>query len=717
MPDARASAAAGASSSSPLTTRLSTGFLSSRAYEQAGNLPDLFLALSPRPSVRVDRRARGGGWLHSYHSRPLPASPPAAPWAVHLADNEGRFRWVVFDLDAGRGEVGPDLATLLRWLEDAGLTYVVAASGPGGGRHVWLAAVEPLDALVVASLGRAAARRLPTLDYGLLCNPATGAARPVGAPHRDGGRSRLLHPETERHAAAHLDPAACGNSAEAFTRLLLAVGGPEDPGPVRLPASRTPGAEVVEDREGPRLAGTPRTVLDEETLALLVQPPSADRVSETLAALLVRLALRRWTWPMVERLLGERRHRRGGLLHACTRAGRDGRRRLTEPETVAKLARQWARCVRYAARLPATTGVAEDGRESGRDADAVTAMVERVQAAADAVPKRWASAAGPADRAALDLMCLLGLQAGTSVLDCDVRRAALATGHGRSTMHRALVRLVWDGWLKACSSEGPAGTWELLDPSAEQGGTQVTPPPAASARGRWAERLEVRLAAVRADLFAYGRPGLGRCGGLGHHAGRVYQPLVEFRERPLSLAELCERTGYTAATVARHLARMRDLMAATRAVLTVHHECPRCRAVPGERCTVYGRRVARRHGDVQHGSRKALARARADEVFYRGRRGALTAAARALGAHGRAAARARRYAVEIELYHWWRKEEVWMRAPKAGVGVGPRVHHGQRELLVSTLPQRPWRRYPRMAGGRADHQAARSRIEARIAFV
>lgn len=70
----------------------------------------------------------------------------------------------------------------------------------------------------------------------------------------------------------------------------------------------------------------------------------------------------------------------------------------------------------------------------------IVALVEQLQQAADACPERWGTEAGPADRAALDLFCLLALRSGSTVLNLDARRAALATGYGRSTMHRAFGR-------------------------------------------------------------------------------------------------------------------------------------------------------------------------------------------------------------------------------------------------------------------------------------
>lgn len=586
---------------------------------------------------------------------------------------------------------------------------------------MWVTAETPLEATLVSAIAEAAKKRVPTLDKGMLNNPATGAARPIGAPHREGGTSQLHAPLDERRAAALLTPATCNNPADAFVRLLMILDAIPAVPDVRVRRVRKDTTvRVLDDELGPRLPGTVNPTVDEETYRLLTRRPADDKVSEVLAAVLTRLALRRWTWPMVERLLAERRHREGGLLHACTRIRR-GTLRAVLPDVQArqKLARQWARCVAYAATLP----LPEDALEWTENIADVVALVEQLQAAADACPERWATESGPADRAALDLRCLLALRAGTAVLALDCRRAALATGHGRSTMHRAQDRLALDGWLARRESDGPAGTHELLPVTAShpgfasvaRGGTQGTPPPVGEKRTRLIATLQERLSAGQHDVFAYGRGTENHAGGLGHHAGRVYQQLAEHVDRALSLTELCQRTGYRPRTVAKYLARMRDLLIATRAVMTVHHECPTCQAAPGERCRTAAGAVLRRRGADQHTSRQALAAERSSTPYYRPRPGSLVAAAKALGCFGVTASRARGYAVEIELYRWWRQEEEWMCAPKAGIRTGVQTHHEQTALVLTTLARQPRRRYPRSADGRGDHTAARARIERRIA--
>src|SRR4051812_36158236 len=66
------------------------------------------------------------------------------------------------------------------------------ASGPGGGRHVWIGLVEAVPAPLVARLADALAARLPSLDTAPLRTPRTGCLRPPGAPHRLTGAASIL---------------------------------------------------------------------------------------------------------------------------------------------------------------------------------------------------------------------------------------------------------------------------------------------------------------------------------------------------------------------------------------------------------------------------------------------------------------------------------------------------------------------------------------------
>src|SRR3954471_15226085 len=134
------------------------------------------------------------GAARNAYRREIPGAgpPPHRPYAVYLADAAGGYRLLGLDLDSGRGPVGEDLAELRSLLDRAGLPHLVCASGPGGGRHVWIGLAEAVPAPEVARLADALAARLPSLDTGPLRNPATGCLRPPGAPHRLTGAARIL---------------------------------------------------------------------------------------------------------------------------------------------------------------------------------------------------------------------------------------------------------------------------------------------------------------------------------------------------------------------------------------------------------------------------------------------------------------------------------------------------------------------------------------------
>ena len=145
----------------------------------------LTAAISPRRMVRAAAGDTTGGVLNSYpHVHPTTGRLPTTPWAVCLADAQGRFRLLCFDLDAKPDprQVDHDGAELTRLLDDQQLPHVVCQSGPSGGVHVWLAVRDGVDAELVAVLTRLLTHRLPTLDPSPLLNPATGCVRPPEPP-------------------------------------------------------------------------------------------------------------------------------------------------------------------------------------------------------------------------------------------------------------------------------------------------------------------------------------------------------------------------------------------------------------------------------------------------------------------------------------------------------------------------------------------------------
>src|SRR3954469_9170058 len=150
-------------------------------------------ARTGRGRVRVaDRDAAGAAWNAYRGESPVDGPPPGRPYAVYLADADGDYWLLGCDLDSGRGPVRADLTELRTLLDRAGLPQLVGASGPGGGRHVWIGLAEAVPAPLVVRLADALAARLPSLDTAPLRNPRTGCLRPPGAPHRLTGAASIL---------------------------------------------------------------------------------------------------------------------------------------------------------------------------------------------------------------------------------------------------------------------------------------------------------------------------------------------------------------------------------------------------------------------------------------------------------------------------------------------------------------------------------------------
>lgn len=81
--------------------------------------------LSPRPHVRVATVDAYGQPLNQYTRQQLVDEQPDAPWATYLADANGLYRLICFDLDAktpaGRNQAAVDADHLTQLLTDQGL--------------------------------------------------------------------------------------------------------------------------------------------------------------------------------------------------------------------------------------------------------------------------------------------------------------------------------------------------------------------------------------------------------------------------------------------------------------------------------------------------------------------------------------------------------------------------------------------------------------------
>ena len=615
-------------------------------------------AISPRPSVRVAVADATGTVLNQYGShRRLKASAPELPWAVYLADSDRRYRLLAFDLDAKTPDGAPaaarDAHTIADILQDAGLSPVTCASGPSGGRHVWAALAEGVDADTVATLARLTRHLCPSLDLAPLTNPATGCVRPPGTPHRAGGESTVLSGDLNALLSPTSTAAQVNDLVEHLaTRIdASAPAGPLDAGrPLPL------------DEHGhPYLPG-PRRELPAASAQALQEDAASGNASAVLWRILIGAASARWHHADVAALVNS-----PGMEHVRTERVSTGSATTRVPHTpqqsAALLARQWAKAATHVATTPRQIG--EDPTFDAR-ADAIATHVRDLQSRADSATGRWAHGPGPTDRRVLDVLSTLALQALTTDLEADIRRLGLLAGIGRETARTALHRLATDGWItKIRDAEGSrAATWKLhptmvIHSSAHQGRSQADPRPAGAGA---AERLTLlaylttRLRDCTHDLFTPGP-------GLGHLAGNLY---ARTEQGPRTLTELSTDLGIPPERTTALLARMTDLG------LLLHSP------------TGWRRPLQDRRSPI----------------------------AKHLEVDGRLSRRAANYRLERQLWAWWQAETKWMQAPRR---TAPSRRPGPGQLvLVPELATNVFGAHPRRPDGQADYRHARQILESGI---
>ena len=609
-------------------------------------------SISPRASVRVAVVDAYGQVANEYVShRRVTEAEPDRPWAVYLAGPDRRFRLLCFDLDAKTAGTAAaadrDAQVLTALMGDVGLPAVVCRSGPGGGRHVWTALAESVDAETVATLARLARHLCPTLDLAPLSNAATGCVRPPGAPHRAGGHSTVLSGDL----GTLTTPTGTAAQVRALvSRLAQLV---DDAEPAHDLDPRTP--LPVDEHARLYLPG-PRRELPAVSAAALREDAASGDASAVLWRVLIGAAAARWRHADVAALVDTA----PGLEHVRTERDRGQRQHRGRREAAAVLRRQWDKAVRY---------VAGSVRQIGDDptfdprAGAIAAHVRAVQTRADAAGGRWTRGGGPADRRVLDVLCVLALQAVSAAVEADTRRLALLAGIGRETARTALLRLSEDGWItQAQPAAGIRAAHWTIDPTAvvhssitiERSQADPRAVGAGSAeRSALLASLTARSAAATHDLFTRGPA-------LGHRAGNTY---ARTTTEPQELDYLARATGASEVSTARTLARL----------------------------TSAGVLVQTRAGWRRHASDRRHA------------------AAMRLGVAGRLDERSARYAIERELWAWWQAEDAWMRAPRRPAAKR-RPGRGQLSLLPDegTHAYGP---HPRRADGRLDWREARRIIE------
>ncbi|MEE2033377.1 hypothetical protein [Rhodococcus chondri] len=487
---------------------------------------------SPRPRVRVDAQR-----MHDYLSTSaMPATAPTVPWAIHLAGTDHRFRLLAFDLDSGRH--GADIARsdalrLCGVLDELGVAHLRTASGPTGGQHVWVRLAEPgASADSVRHLAHALRQHYPSLDTAPLTNPATGAVRPPGAPHRHGGYSLPYLDESlpyldERALTGTLARMSVGTAPEVVQWLLARH--PHTELPERPDRARA--VRIIDGPAGPRL-DRPRRPLTARTRALLTATPSAGTDRSALAhSILLGMATAGHSLADIAAAVDAA----PGLVRL-----RDDRDRGRDDT-----ARQWQRALAAAARFPVTTG---------DDRDPIDDELDRVDTAVTADPARWARPGGASDERILHALCVLARTARTRTLDIDVRRLAEAAAVHASTVSRRLRVLAGEGWVTRvrAGSGTKASTWELNLP--QLGATQGEPAPAVSP-GTPLALLEHHTHDVWSNRA-----------GLGGAFARIHWAVLEFGKHVSSahgriplVAFVAAATGYTRGTITRTLDKLHTL--------------------------------------------------------------------------------------------------------------------------------------------------------------
>lgn len=615
---------------------------------------ELTRAISPRSSVRMAVTDVSGEVLNLYsRTHPITQDTPTEPWAVNLTDSQGMYRLLAFDFDAkdalSQAQAAKDADSLSRLLDAESIAHVVCASGPTGGRHLWIALGEPVSQQLAADLTESVKLISPTLDVSPLANPATGCVRPPGAPHRLGGTSELLRGDTTCLTHPSVTAEQLINVATKINQA-----NPTTTQTVERMTTTLP----VDETGNVYLPGSKRALPAVSAAALAEGSPPGGDASATLWRVLIGAAAARWHFSDIAAHLATS----PGLEHARTiRAAHGTQIRRPRPargagNPTAVLRAQWLRAVRHVAVTPRQIG--EDPTFDSR-AETLADYVSLVQARADTSAGRWTQGGGPADRRVLDVLCMLSLQALTVELEADIRRLALLAGIGRETARTALLRLAADGWTKHTrAADGPHGSHWTIDPQevlhreVSTARSQAVPRPegaGAVKRTNLLDELTTRSTSARHDVYSPAH-------GLGLHAGNIYARITE-----------------------RHLH--------VQSVLVL----PR-----------HDARVLRRLEEHR------LIR-RSDHGWIPMMSDALDRAAVSLGVAGNLADREGRYTLEREVWGWWRTEQEWMNsAGRQGRRKRPTV--AQPALAFGTSWDL-YPAYPRTTR-RGDHYAAVAAVRA-----
>jgi len=466
--------------------------------------------ISPRADVRVMVREADGLLHMNQYPRLFRLGPvePTTPWCVRLADDDQLFRLLCFDFDAKGGadaveRAVDDCDALSTVLDGLAVAHVVCQSSSGGGRHVWVGLAVGAPAGVVAAVAHAAHATYRSLDHGMLLNAREGAARPPGAPHRDGSSSIVL-----RGSVATLaEPTTTTGDLERLAGVL---------------GERVPAARPEDSRPSGPVDASHRAHrgLSRWGQAHMATVGGGENPSWTGFMCLLAAASAGWDLPDVQRAAQSA----PGMEHFRTKnSGRGTRRPRSAGEAAERLARQWAKAQQYSALqrpLPSAREPADLAELQVIVSD-VDDLLNRIRVS----PGRWGqSEAAVSQRSILTALAYLSLQTGKRVVAASIRDLGLMVGLGRTTAADALRALQAAGYIdQVHSHDGINATeWSLASEfSTGSGPVRSQPfnnprPPAElfTLRTALVHRIEDQLTDQLHDLFTRK--------GLGHLAGRLY---------------------------------------------------------------------------------------------------------------------------------------------------------------------------------------------------
>jgi DNA-binding transcriptional ArsR family regulator len=672
-------------------------------------------ALSPVKKVRAAAPAGDGTYANSYPDLlTLDEVDSQRPIAMFLTRRDWRRRVdeytaVPFDLDAsgaGAAAVRDQAAEIGRLLDEHGITYVPVSSGPTGGIHMWTTCPAGLPLQLVARLGVLMAQRFPAVDKSPLSKGSQGLLRPPGAAHRTGrGHARLIRHDVDEAVTILAE----GSPATAFRALLRTLeagataatvppqASPSTPRTAsgrKIPDSILDRGERVrpvntDEHDRPRLS-VPWRPLGPRTVRYLQRRP-ADTPGAHQAAVHAGLracALAGWHYDQVMVLVRDTQASPAlEWLRTTSNTAEGGRMALSDEDAARRMERKWILAVEDAARLPRRPG----------DSTSDTGMDEPAAAAADllariefADPGHWRRPSGPITRRVLRALAYLMTTSCSTEVSANVRRLAVLAACSTGAAANAIRRILDDGWFRVTADAVPgAGLARRLTPATSHTCTDdphhmcaphhipaghtayptgldrsLNAPPPPQGAGALLGALTQKIAQDQAGVWSV----------LGRHAART----LEAVQAGVSREHLRQVTGYTRATVRKHLAALES-----------------------------------------RGLVRACQEPHETAIELTGR--SLYDASAEIGTATRTAERAVGALIDQERHTWWRAEVDWCRLPyelKKGGGMraeaDQRVAPGIDPYSDRKYPRKPHPVTGRPGSGPADHARAWEIEAARI---